>query len=106
MEAYGVEPDEYSSRIAIEKYHLNVFHGNLDQASYSTSSFDAITLWDVLEHLPDPSSTLQEIKGFLKPDGILVLRVPNYDSCDARLFGFAWSGLDVPRHFMSFHKIA
>jgi ubiquinone/menaquinone biosynthesis C-methylase UbiE len=101
---HGVELSEYSSRIAIEKYHLNVFQGTLEQASYASNYFDAVTLWDVLEHLPDPSSTLHEIKRILKTDGILVLRVPNSDSCDAKIFRSAWAGLDVPRHFYIFSQ--
>jgi len=103
-EAYGVEINEYPASIAREKYHLNIFHGSLEQASYPPAFFDAVTLWDVLEHLPDPSSTLQEVKRIIKPDGVLIVRVPNYDSWDAIIFGPAWAGLDVPRHFYVFSQ--
>lgn len=103
-ESYGVEINEYPARIAREKYHLNIFQGNLEQASYPPAFFDAVTLWDVLEHLPDPTSTLQEVKRIIKPEGVLVVRVPNYDSCDAIIFGPAWAGLDVPRHFYVFSR--
>lgn len=103
-EPYGVEINEYAASIAREKYHLNIFLGSLEQASYPAAFFDAVTLWDTLEHLPDPTSTLLEIKRIIKSDGVLVVRVPNYDSWDARIFGPAWAGLDVPRHFFVFSR--
>ncbi|MFZ0531644.1 MAG: class I SAM-dependent methyltransferase [Anaerolineales bacterium] len=103
-ESFGVEVSEYPASIAREKYHLNIFQGSLEQTSYPPSFFDAVTLWDVLEHLPDPSSTLQEVKRIIKPDGVLVIRVPNYDSWDAKIFGSVWAGLDVPRHFYVFSQ--
>jgi 2-polyprenyl-3-methyl-5-hydroxy-6-metoxy-1,4-benzoquinol methylase len=103
-EAYGVEINEFPANIAKNKYQLNVFYGSLEQASYSSSFFDAVTLWDVLEHLPDPNSTLQEVRRIIKPDGILVMRVPNFDSWEAEIFGPAWAGLDVPRHYFVFSK--
>jgi len=103
-ESYGVEINEYPASIAREKYQLNIFQGSLEQASYPPAFFDAVTLWDVLEHLPDPASTLQEVRRIIKPDGVLLIRVPNYDSWDATIFGPAWAGLDVPRHFYVFSR--
>ena len=61
-----------------------------------------ITLWDVLEHLPDPQNMLLEIKRIIKPDGILILRIPNSDSWDHKLFGQYWAGIDAPRHLYIF----
>jgi len=63
-----------------------------------------ITLWDVLEHLPDPSGTLEEVSRIMKSSGVIVVRVPNVDSLDARLFGPSWAGFDLPRHFYVFSK--
>jgi hypothetical protein len=51
-----------------------------------------------LEHLPDPSGTIKEISRITKPHSYLVLRLPNFDSLDAKLFGPSWAGLDLPRH--------
>ncbi len=52
---------------------------SLHDAALPDASFDAVTLWDVLEHLPSPSSTLREIHRILKPKGILALKTPNYN---------------------------
>lgn len=98
----GVELSDYAARIAREQFHLNVFTGSLENSNYPDQSFDVVTLWDVLEHLHDPVKSLQEINRILKYDGLLVLRSPNGDSWDAKLFGQYWAGLDSPRHLYVF----
>ncbi len=103
-ETWGVEPSEHAARIAREKYGLNVFRGDLFQANYQENFFDVITLWDVLEHLPDPSKEMAEIRRISKAGGALVLRVPVCDSLDAKIFGSSWAGLDAPRHYYVFSK--
>lgn len=97
----GVEISPYASQLARDQ-GLNVFTGTLEQATFPDNSFDVVTMWDVLEHLHDPGATLREVYRILKADGILVLRLPNADSRDAKLFGPYWSGLDAPRHLYVF----
>lgn len=103
-EVWGNDTSEYAAKIAREQYKLQVFLGSVIQANYPTGFFDVVTLWDVLEHLPDPSGTLKEISRITKPNSHMVLRVPNYDSFDSKLFGLAWAGFDVPRHYYVFSK--
>jgi 2-polyprenyl-3-methyl-5-hydroxy-6-metoxy-1,4-benzoquinol methylase len=100
----GVEISSYAAQAAKEMYGLDVFNGMLEQANFPDGSFDAVTMWDVLEHLHDPSNTLREIHRILKPGGILVFRVPNGDSLDARLFGPYWAGFDAPRHLYVYQR--
>jgi 2-polyprenyl-3-methyl-5-hydroxy-6-metoxy-1,4-benzoquinol methylase len=97
-ELYGVEINEHAASIAREQHRLNVATGTLEDVEYPTDFFDAVTLWDVLEHLHDPSKSLIEISRILKKDGVLIIRVPNLSSWDAKLFGSSWAGLDAPRH--------
>jgi SAM-dependent methyltransferase len=97
MELTGVEISPHAAGIA-RKEGLDVRIGTLEEAGFESASFDAVTLWDVFEHLHDPSGALAEIHRILKPGGAVVLRVPNLDSWDARLFGRYWAGLDSPRH--------
>lgn len=66
--------------------------------------FDVITLWHVLEHIPDPEGTLLELKHRLQEEGTLFVAVPNYRSKDARSYGAHWAGFDVPRHLWHFSK--
>jgi len=98
----GVEVNKAVAAAAKERHGLDVFAGTLEEANFPTASFDVVTLWDVFEHLHDPLHTLTEIHRILRPDGIVVIRVPNLASWDAQLFGATWAGLDSPRHLYLF----
>ena len=101
-DAYGIEPSSRAAAYAREIRHLDVFTGTLEEAPYEDGSFDIVTLWHVLEHVPDPVGTLRRIRRLLKPDGLLVFAIPNSESYEASLFRGAWSGLDIPRHLFVF----
>jgi SAM-dependent methyltransferase len=104
-EAFGVEINETAAQRARDGFGLSVFTGTLEQAAYPGEYFDAVTLWDVFEHLHDPKGTLDEIGRILKPDGLLVIRVPNNRSWDSQIFRKAWAGLDQPRHLYVFDPL-
>lgn len=99
----GVEISSFASEIARGK-GLPVFTGRLHEAAYPPERFDAVTLWDVFEHLHDPRADLTEIHRILKPGGLLVMRLPNLDSWDARLFKQYWAGFEPPRHLYVFNR--
>jgi len=98
----GVEPSTYAVRYARERFGLDVFEGLLEAAALPTASFDAITMWDVLEHVHEPRPVLSELARLLRPGGILVLSLPNPDSLEARLLDEFWLGWDLPRHLNLF----
>ncbi|MGL4648521.1 MAG: class I SAM-dependent methyltransferase, partial [Caldilineaceae bacterium] len=97
-EVEGVELDAATADYARRTYGLTVHTGTLEAARLPSAHYDVVTLFDVLEHLHQPTAALREVRRLLRPGGTLVLRVPNLDSWDARLFGEAWAGLDAPRH--------
>ena len=101
-DAYGIEPSGFASEIAVNQLGLNVFNGYLDEASFGDHFFDVITLWDVFEHLQEPVETLKTIKRILKPDGSLVITMPNTNSWERKIFKRFWAGWDVPRHYHIF----
>jgi SAM-dependent methyltransferase len=101
-EVIGVEPNQRAAHYAQERLQLTIFNGMLNDADFPDSYFDAITFWDVFEHLFDPMAILKEVRRLLKPGGIVVLSLPDIDSLDAKLFGRYWIGLDAPRHFFVF----
>jgi len=72
----GTEVSESAVRIAKNKYGLDVKQGQVEHIHFGTQ-FDVITLFHVLEHVPDPLSTLRRCRELLNPDGILVVAVPN-----------------------------
>jgi 2-polyprenyl-3-methyl-5-hydroxy-6-metoxy-1,4-benzoquinol methylase len=94
----GVEFSTEAAQIAREQFGLKVYQGTVEQAPLEPGQFDVVSMWDVLEHVHDPTATLRCAHRLLRPDGILVARVPNLDAWDARIFGDSWAGLDQPRH--------
>jgi 2-polyprenyl-3-methyl-5-hydroxy-6-metoxy-1,4-benzoquinol methylase len=74
-----------------------VFVGELD-ALLASRHFDAVVLFQVLEHLAEPLDTLRRAADLLAPGGLMVVAVPNFASWQAVLFGASWFHLDVPRH--------
>jgi SAM-dependent methyltransferase len=101
-QTYGVELVEHAARLARERLGLDVHTGTLQEAQFPSAWFDAVTMWDVLEHVPDPLAELREICRVLKPGGVLVLRIPDIGSPESRFFGGYWVGLDAPRHLYVF----
>jgi SAM-dependent methyltransferase len=84
-ETFGVDQNMRSIQYARDNYGLNVMNGALEEAGFPPKSFDVVTLWDVIEHLPAPIGTLRQIAGLLKDDGILVFETPNIDGLFPRL---------------------
>ena len=101
-ETVGVEPNEKAKSIAIKKGVL--FADTIE--NLESNSFDVITLWHVLEHVPDVVHQVAELKRLLKPSGTLIIAVPNFKSFDANYYKTLWAAYDVPRHLWHFSKTA
>lgn len=101
-QAIGVEPSEKAKAIAKKKGVS--FVGNTIELE--NNSFDVISMWHVLEHVPDLDSQIKELKRLLKPNGTLIIAVPNFKSFDAKHYGKFWAAFDVPIHFWHFSKTA
>src|SRR5204863_7031109 len=70
--------------------------------SLTVNSFDAITLWHVLEHVHQLHQTMNQLKNLLKENGRLIIAVPNYTSLDAKIYKENWAAYDPPRHLYHF----
>ena len=97
FDAEGVEPAAQAAEFA-KSIGLKVFHGYLEEARFPASSFDAVTLMEVIEHLPDPSPLLREVWRILKPNGVLVVGTGNGASWTVRLVGARWGYFQVAEH--------
>ncbi len=97
----GVEPDADAARYARECYGLNIFP-SIAEVSAEKKTFDRIVLWHTLEHIHAINETLNEIVDQLKPDGVLVIALPNPAGFDAEHFKENWVAWDAPRHLYHF----
>jgi 2-polyprenyl-3-methyl-5-hydroxy-6-metoxy-1,4-benzoquinol methylase len=98
----GVEPSDRAKSIAIKK-GISFVEKISD---LENNSFDVITMWHVLEHVPNLEFQIQELKRLLKPTGTLIVAVPNFKSFDANHYKTFWAAYDVPIHFWHFSKKA
>lgn len=98
----GIEPSAKAKAYAIQKGVS--FADSLE--ALENHSFDVITMWHVLEHVPDLEKQIRELKRLLKPTGTILIAVPNYKSFDAQHYGKFWAAYDVPRHLWHFSKTA
>lgn len=97
----GLEPDAGARAKAKELY--NVEAQPVDNLfSLEAGQYDAITMWHVLEHVHEIHAYLQHLPMLLKPNGALLIAVPNYTSLDAQHYGPFWAAYDVPRHLYHF----
>ncbi len=99
-QVHGMEPNKNAAKLALKKGidlkdSLNDFEGK---------QFDVVTLWHVLEHIPDLEETILKLAALVKPQGALIIAVPNFKSFDARYYGKFWAAYDVPRHLWHFSK--
>lgn len=97
-DTFGVEPNSDARKLAAKK-GVDLFENS---ASFPDGHFDVISMWHVLEHVPDLEKQIKELDRLLKPDGLLVIAVPNFKSYDAKEYKEFWAAYDVPRHLYHF----
>jgi 2-polyprenyl-3-methyl-5-hydroxy-6-metoxy-1,4-benzoquinol methylase len=98
----GIEPSEKAKAIAVKKGVA--FSDTTEELESHT--FDVITMWHVLEHVPNLENQIKELKRLAKPNGTIIIAVPNFKSYDAKYYGKFWAAYDVPIHFWHFSKTA
>jgi len=98
-EVSGLDLSEGSKQAAKEGFGIDVFCGALEQAPWAPSTFDLVTSWWSLEHMPDPERSIAKMGELLKEGGQLLIAVPNARSAVAKLFRSRWYHLDCPRHY-------
>ena len=99
-DCYGVERTDFPSDDELDG--ISIYKQDINDIPFEENEFDIVVIWHVLEHLVDPVTTLKRIQKILKPDGSLIIAVPNYGGLQSRLFGKHWFHLDLPRHTYHF----
>jgi 2-polyprenyl-3-methyl-5-hydroxy-6-metoxy-1,4-benzoquinol methylase len=99
-ESTGIEPNEKAKSLASKDFNGNLYSG-IDQLP--KQKFDAITLFHVLEHVPNLNETLEGLRKRLHKDGTLFIALPNHESNDAKKYKEFWAAWDVPRHLYHFN---
>jgi SAM-dependent methyltransferase len=100
----GIELSQTTSKFAREKLNLNVFNLTIEKlGELPDEKYDLITMRHVLEHFYDPATVLNNLRDRMKPDGRIIIEVPDYGSFDRRSYGAAWPGFG-PYHLWYFTK--
>ncbi|MDC8005090.1 class I SAM-dependent methyltransferase [Aureisphaera galaxeae] len=97
---HGVEVSEKARDFAKEK-NVSLEKG---MDAFAGKQFDVVSLWHVLEHLPDLEEAVHKIEALVRPGGNLIIAVPNFNSWDAKHYKEFWAAYDVPRHLWHFSQ--
>lgn len=104
-DAWGIEPSAWAAEQARTRLRQPVTTGALRDQALPDASIDVVTLWEVIEHLPDPATELREIRRITRPGGLLAMSTPDAGSLVARLLGGRWPGWGkVPEHLYFFDR--
>lgn len=98
----GLDDSPEAVRVVRDQLGYQCLRGTLPNSDLMPGSFDAVTMWHVLEHVHQPLAVLREAFRLLVPGGCLVVAVPNFESWSHGWFGENWFGLDLPRHLTHF----
>jgi SAM-dependent methyltransferase len=103
-EPEGVEANEAAAALARTRLSVDIHASAVEDLQLPEEKFDLITMSHCLEHTYSPGRVLGQAYRWLKPNGRLLVMVPNYDAIDRRLFGERWLGFEVPRHLFHFDE--
>ena len=98
-EAFGVEISKYEAGVTAKEVGIPVWEGNLEYAKFPTGYFDVVTMWDVIEHIPNPVQLLLECNRILRKNGVILIRTPNAEALSMKCKWYAkpvlWSYLQL-----------
>jgi SAM-dependent methyltransferase len=100
----GVEPVGACAEFARRELGETVLPSTLEEAELPRSSFDVITLFDVIEHLRDPRSAIGRVRDLLRPGGLVVVETGDLDALLSRVCGRRWYYYDPPQHLTYFSR--
>lgn len=99
----GIEPSKIARNQAIKNYSLDVLE-NTNLKQFEGACFETISMWHVLEHIPNLNDTIEQLERILVANGSVIVAVPNLKSWDAKYYKQYWAAWDVPIHLWHFSK--
>jgi 2-polyprenyl-3-methyl-5-hydroxy-6-metoxy-1,4-benzoquinol methylase len=99
----GIEPSELARKQALENFNLSV-NENTNLEQFQNNKFDSISMWHVLEHIPNLNGTITQFDRVLNANGKVIVAVPNHKSWDAKYYKEYWAAWDAPIHLWHFSK--
>ncbi len=100
-EVCGIEPNEKAKTHSEKRLNAKIFKPE-EIVNFNNNTFDVVTLWHVLEHIEDLNEQIGQLKRILKPQGRVIIALPNLNSADAHHYREFWAAYDVPRHLYHF----
>ncbi len=97
----GVELSDFAAKKGREN-GLDIVTGDLLNTNFEGESFDVITMFDVLEHVPDPKKLIQEVSRIVRPGGLIIINTPDAESLWAKVLGKRWQLIMPPEHINYF----
>lgn len=99
---FGLEPIPNVAEYTKSKLKIPIYSTTLEKFNCPDESFDIITMWDVLEHLPEPTEDIAKVSRILKRGGFFIFSIPNLNSIERKVFKQSWIGYELPRHLYLF----
>lgn len=98
----GVDLSKQAAATAKQSLDIDVYVGELEDVAFPANSFDYVHMSHVLEHVTSPVDTLEKVRELLKPNGIVYVEVPNYESLRRKISGQYWYAWETPKHLYMF----
>ncbi|MEZ4669399.1 MAG: class I SAM-dependent methyltransferase [Anaerolineae bacterium] len=101
----GLDVSSFAAEYAAHRFGYDVRQGSLTDNEYPSNGYDLITMWDVIEHVPDPTAYIRRAADLLRQGGLLALATPDVDSIPARLTGKRWVGYKLSEEHVYYFSI-
>jgi 2-polyprenyl-3-methyl-5-hydroxy-6-metoxy-1,4-benzoquinol methylase len=101
----GLDVSSFGVRYAQEHFGLAARHGTLTDLDFVAGSYDMVTMWDVIEHVPDPTAYVRRAAELLRAGGLISLATPDVDSIPARLAGRRWVGFKLSEEHVYYFSV-
>ncbi len=101
----GLDVSSFAVDYAHEHFGLKTYHGALTELEFQTGAYDLVTMWDVIEHVPDPTTYVRRAAELLRTGGVISLATPDVDSIPARLAGRRWVGFKLSEEHVYYFSI-